>query len=99
MTKTLQKQDLDDMLRALADSERRKLLRNLMDQDPHDSTSVSIIDSDNNADAVRQIVAMRHTHLPLLESYGFINWDRDHFDVMKGPNFDQVEYLLEMMQG
>lgn len=58
MTKTLQKQGLDDSLRALADAERRKLLRDLMDQDSHDSTSVSIIDSDDNADAVKQIVAM-----------------------------------------
>lgn len=99
MTKTLQKQDYDDVLRAVADSQRRKLLCDLMDHDPHDSTSVSIIDSDNNADAVSQIVAMRHRHLPLLESYGFINWDRDHFDVMEGPNFDQVEHLLEMIQG
>ena len=62
----------DDMVDALADVQRRKLLIALLEHNPQDDAPVVIADSDGEADAVERLVTMRHVHLPKLVDYGFI---------------------------
>ncbi|WP_254532280.1 hypothetical protein [Natrinema gelatinilyticum] len=38
-----------------------------------------------------------HNHLPKLEAYGFIRWDKNTHEVEKGPAFEHVRPLLEML--
>ena len=40
---------------------------------------------------------MVHTHLPKLEDEGFIGWDREENMVRKGPRFEEIQPLLELM--
>ncbi len=40
---------------------------------------------------------MQHVHLPKLEEYGFIEWDRDSHEVRKGPKFNEIQPLLELL--
>lgn len=87
-------QDRDNVMKLLADSQQGNLLLEVQNHDPEDNSPIYIMASDTNADPVRHLVAMKHTHLPMLEAYGFINWYKTHHEVTKGSNFDQVEPLL-----
>ncbi len=87
----------DDMVDALADVQRRKLLVALLEHNPQDDSAVVIADSESESDAVERLVSMQHVHLPKLTDYGFIEWDEDTHEVMKGPNFDEIRPLLELL--
>lgn len=87
----------DEMVDALADVQRRKLLVALLEHNPQPDAPVVITDSDSEADAVERLVTMRHSHLPKLADYGFIEWNRETHEVMKGPKFDEIRPLLELL--
>jgi predicted transcriptional regulator len=97
MTDTAESISFDDMVEALADVQRRTLLVALLEHNPQDDTPVIVADSDGEADAVERLVAMRHVHLPKLADYGFIEWDEDTHEVAKGPKFDDIRPLLELL--
>jgi predicted transcriptional regulator len=87
----------DDMVDALADIQRRKLLIALLEHNPQDDTPVVVVDPDDEADTVERLVTMQHVHLPKLVEYGFIEWDEETHEVMKGPDFDEIRPLLELL--
>ncbi len=87
----------DDMVDALAHVQRRKLLVALLEENPQDETPTVVADSKEDSDAVERLVSMHHVHLPKLADYGFIEWDREAHEVMKGPNFDEIRPLLELL--
>ena len=87
----------DDILDALGHIQRRKLLVALLDHNPQDESPAVIAKED--IEALDNLVSMKHVHLPKLETYGFIDWDQEHNEVHKGPNFDEIKPLLELMQG
>ena len=74
----------DEMVDAVADIQRRKLLVALLAHNPH-------------SDALDRLVSMQQVHLPKLADYGFIEWDKGEHEVMKGPNFDEIRPLLELL--
>lgn len=87
----------DDVVDALADVQRRKLLVALLEHNPQDDAPAVIADSKRESDAVERLVSMQHVHLPKLANYGFIEWNEDTHEVMKGPNFDEIRPLLELL--
>ncbi|GAA0669621.1 hypothetical protein ACFQDG_09000 [Natronoarchaeum mannanilyticum] len=40
-----------------------------------------------------------HVHLPMLVEYGYVEWDRDAHLVTRGPAFDDLRPLLEVVDG
>ncbi|MGA9401220.1 hypothetical protein [Haladaptatus sp.] len=40
---------------------------------------------------------MQHVHLPKLEDYGYIDWNRISEQVTKGPQFDEIKPLLTLL--
>jgi len=40
-----------------------------------------------------------HVHLPMLVEYGYVEWDRDAHLVTRGPEFDDLRPLLEVVDG
>jgi hypothetical protein len=88
----------DDMMDALADVHRRKLLIALVDRNPQDDLPVVVADSDSEGDAVERLIAMQHVHLPKLEEYGLIEWNRETHEVTKGSKFEEIEPLLELLE-
>lgn len=44
-----------------------------------------------------ELLRLYHVHLPKLADYGFIEWERDAHVVAKGPRFDEMTPLLELL--
>ncbi|MDG5778345.1 transcriptional regulator [Haloarculaceae archaeon H-GB2-1] len=98
MKNTLKVRSFDDMVDALADVQRRKLLVALLEHNPQDDAPVVIAGSESESDAVERLVTMQHVHLPKLADYGFIEWNRETHEVAKGPKFDEIRPLLELLE-
>jgi hypothetical protein len=79
--------DIDDYLRLLADEQKRRLLRDLLEADG-DPVSVETDDPDERA-------RRHHIHLPKLSDAGLIDWDPRDDLIVRGPAFDEVVPLLE----
>lgn len=56
-----------------------------------------LTDSLEVAGAEKTVVRMHHVHLPKLSDYGFVEWERDADVVTRGPRFDEVEPLLDLL--
>lgn len=97
MKKRSRTRSFDEMVDALAAVQRRKLLVALLEHNPQDDSPVAVTDSDSESDAVERLVTMQHSHLPKLVEYGFIEWDKSSHEVSKGPRFDEIRPLLEML--
>lgn len=41
---------------------------------------------------------LKHVHLPKLEEAGYVEWDRRSGGLSKGPRFDEIEPLLDLMK-
>jgi predicted transcriptional regulator len=87
----------DDLADVLADTQRRKLLIALLEHNPQDDRPVGIADEGTESDSLERLVSMRHVHLPKLADYGFIDWDEDAHEVTKGPNFEEIRPMLELL--
>lgn len=48
-------------------------------------------------DADTELLRLHHVHVPKLVEYGFVEWDEDNHDVIKGPRFDDIRPLLELL--
>ncbi|WP_226480326.1 DUF7344 domain-containing protein [Natrinema amylolyticum] len=77
---------LTGISRAVADADGELLRKTL-------SNSRSISGADE------KLLEKHHVHLPKLAEYGFIEWDREDHVVTKGPRFDDVRPLLELVDG
>ena len=87
----------DEMIDALASVQRRKLLIALLENNPQDDTPVVIGGCDTEADALGSLVSMYHVHLPKLVEYGFIEWNEETYEVIKGPKFNEIRPLLDLL--
>ena len=88
---------LDELFEALSRPSRRRILTALAEADPRDEAEFA--SGDFTSDARRQEVSMRlhHTHLPKLEEAGFIEWGTDSKTITRGPRFDEIAPLVELM--
>lgn len=87
----------DGMLEVLANIQRRKLLVALLEHNPQDDSGVVIVDDETDRETMERLLEMRHVHLPKLVEYGFIEWDQESDEVSKGPAFDEIRPLLELL--
>lgn len=88
---------LDLAFRALSHPERRQLLLALEDRNSQTDASFAYLDEAPFAewrDEEGLHVRMHHTHLPMLEQAGFIEWDQAHDEVTIGPNYEVVRPFL-----
>ncbi|ELZ14037.1 hypothetical protein C478_07839 [Natrinema thermotolerans DSM 11552] len=87
---------VDDAFDALANSHRRRLLLSLLTHNPQD---VSTVDGRHweIAETGDELTRKYHVHLPKLADYGYIEWHREAGNVVKGPRFDEIRPLLELL--
>ena len=76
--------ELSDDARRIANS-NEELLRKHLDS----SREVAEVDE--------ELVGIRLVHLPRIAEQGFVEWDRDANVVSRGPRFDGLRPLLEMI--
>ncbi|XVH33292.1 DUF7344 domain-containing protein (plasmid) [Haloferacaceae archaeon DSL9] len=91
---------MDVMLDVLANRYRRRVLVALLEHNPQDDHDPQIPDDVTleTEDLDSLMIRMRHTHLPKLEEAGFIEWDQETNTVRKGPQFEEIRPLLELME-
>ena len=90
---------LDLGFRALASKQRRRLLLALLDESPLSDTDPQLSD-DVQVDADKRDALQLeyyHVHLPLLEQMGFIEWNQENQQIKRGPNYDEIRPLLELL--
>lgn len=95
-TSTRTTDELGRCFRALASEDRRRLLAELSPS----ADSTVIVPEEVNADGERlERVQHRfyHRHLPHLEDAGFIDWCRESDSVTRGPEYETIDPLLELM--
>jgi hypothetical protein len=84
----------DNAFDALAHERRRALLLDVLDENrvgPLGGESAP-------TDAEQRVqIAMYHRHLPKLEDYGYIEWNRDAHEVVEGKQFEEIRPLLEWL--
>lgn len=91
---------LDVMFDVLSHSYRRRILVAVSKLDPRDggASPHSMLDpEDANGGLEKLNTALFHTHLPKLAEKGFIEWDRDGETVRRGPNFEEIAPLIDLM--
>lgn len=90
-------EEVDRALTALSDYPRRRLLLKL-----YEETGAGTEESINYTE-IRQYqfesgsLQLYHIHLPKLESFGYINWNKIEQTIQKGPRWDEVEPFLDLI--
>jgi len=80
----------DQAYRALSDGRRRAVLLALIGQ-----ASISVPSLLSREVSASDRVALRHKHLPMLATMGYLTWKQASGVVERGPRFDTVRNLVE----
>lgn len=89
----------DNAFSALANDHRRTLLLDLLEENPQDAGVESATSESALTDAEQRAqTEMYHVHLPKLEEYGYIEWDEETNEIIKGPQFEEIRPLLEFVE-
>ena len=86
---------VDQILDCLSTRHRRLIL--LLLKQGRVETTTDVMMRENN-DPENGEIALTHSHLPKLADAGYIEWDRDTGEISKGPRFDEIEPLLELIE-
>ena len=98
MAQSTESERMDLALEALSNPYRRQLLLALLLENPQDDTDRDPLDLLGEVDEPEVLkTRLYHAHLPKLESMGFIEWDRESGAISKGPEWDQIGPLLELI--
>lgn len=90
---------LDQQFKALSHPTRRRILLTLDEHNPRDEEefeSTAFRTADQELAPLTQ--PLYHKHLPHLADAGFIEWDRDTNTITRGPRFEDIEPLLELIR-
>ncbi|MEY7848614.1 hypothetical protein AB7C87_05360 [Natrarchaeobius sp. A-rgal3] len=85
----------DQIAEALGDQERRQILLELLDHNPVDGPEA--LEENDTRETEEHEVELVHTHLPKLDDMGYIVWDRDHDNILKGPNWEEIESVVRLL--
>lgn len=87
---------IDRMLEALQSRPRRRLLVNLSQKNPRDEAK-QVDELDAKGDEEAFLTQLHHVDLPKLDEMGFIEWDRQTGKIIRGPQFAEIQPLVEIM--
>ncbi len=87
--------EIDRMLDIMSER-RRRLILLLLKRGTVETTDDVMLRGNGESDTSE--IQLVHSHLPKLEDAGYIEWDRDAGDISKGPRFDDIEPLLELIE-
>jgi hypothetical protein len=89
--------DLGELLDMLSHPHRRRILTLLHDRNPRDEDEFELegLTSDDELD--NETIALIHNHLPKLAEAGFIDWNQEQHLVTRGPRFEEISPLIDLM--
>lgn len=88
----------DVALDALGDVHRRRLLVDLVrDRRDYGVTAALAEGPPESGPRRREFMELVHVHLPKLEQYGIIEWNREADEVTRGPEFGRIRPLVELL--
>ena len=87
--------ELDTLMGILSAQERRAVLYRLGREDSLNESDL-LVGGVNQSD--QQKIALHHTHLPKLDEAQYIEWERETGVVRPGDRYDDVEFLLDLLQ-
>ena len=82
----------------LSNRYRRELLLALLMENPQDDDDrdpLDVVESPLEPEVLE--VELYHKHLPKLESMRFIEWNRETGKISKGPDWDDIEPVLRII--
>lgn len=86
---------MDRILDTLCKRRRRMILLLMKNGTIETQADVMI----HSKDGVREDeITLVHTHLPKLADAGYIEWNRETGELSKGPQFGEVEPLLDLLE-
>lgn len=91
--------NLNTVFSALGHPARRRVLATIHERQPRSSGGLAIdafIEDDGTSE--HSPTELYHSHLPKLDSAGFIDWDCQTNTVARGPRFDEIEPVLDVFQ-
>lgn len=91
---------LDDIFEILSHPVRRRVLTAIARSNPRDDedetfSSEDLATDEDQLDAF--LTSLHHVHLPKLAEAGFIEWDRESGTITRGPRYEEIEPLIELM--
>lgn len=95
---------MDQVLDALGHRYRRRVLVALADSNPQTVGSVTATVQAHEGVALHGLhvadfeTALHHIHLPKLENYGFISWDRATDELTRGPGWADIGPVVELLR-
>lgn len=83
----------DSVLEGLSDRRQRLILVLLKKGAVGTVADAAVRGRDNTGE-----IMLVHNHLPKLAKAGYVDWDRDTGEISKGPRFDEIEPLLDLIE-
>jgi len=96
MSKEVTSTSFDSQLDTLGHVNRRRLLFALLNAEEVD-LPIGIDQIASEAAERDVLLSMHHVHLPKLEDRGFVDANMDLLSVTRGPRFDEIKPLLELL--
>lgn len=89
----------DRLHQVLASQERRMIVYSLLDapQERRIPLPDAALMPESSWDRERASIRLQHDHLPQLAEAGYVRWERDPFCVQRGPRFEEVEVMFELI--
>lgn len=97
MNEQISSPSFDSQLDALGHVARRRLLLEVLHTGSADDGPVEFDRVAHDLAEGDELLSMHHRHLPKLEEYGFVDVDPERRSVRKGPRFDEIRPLLELL--
>lgn len=87
-------ESIDPYLEVLRAQQRRIILSNLKHGDIDSVEDILVRDGFTSQDELELL----HAHLPILANRGLIKWTKDTGKIAKGPEFQSIEPLLDLIE-
>lgn len=76
---------------------RRRVLTRI--NEPGDRAEVTLeAFAEPSEDRARIRSTLHHLHLPKLEQHGFVDWDRETGTITRGPNYDEIQPVVSLLE-
>lgn len=89
----------DRIFRVLASEPRRQIVLSLLDTGPNETVPLPecAMNPDVPVDFDRLSTELRHRHLPLMESEGFVQWQTEPMTASRGLRFHEAAVVLDSL--